>query len=515
MMMADAANGLALALSFALLWHRRSVAGITILAAQSALVALAALAAGAWLLAAVLCVWGVAGLPWLLPRLLGRGSPRGSGRFAVMLGGAALAAVCLPVAGIGPGLAVGLLGALLAATRRDPIRQIIGLAALQNGIVLAGLASGAGLALAAVPLVPALALGATWIGRRHRAIPKIPHLAVFVPCAALFLLSCALPAYGGFVLGPVRLSAAGIYAAILISFVVAALRFPGLGRSVPSHPAEIVLALAAVAAVLVDDPGLAWLALTIATACALIAAPAHRLPLACIGLGLALLGCVLLPAAPLPALACRLAGYACISLLSSELAVLSLLLVLRLPVVMPGHDPASLDPLLIAGGLLALGASIAGLLWRHADRRVTVLAMLGQSGVAVFALGLDTPQARFAALVQVTLLVFTRLAAELAVAESVPRMVALAGLAGLPPFGLFPGLALILAATAAESPPLLVPLVPGVMTLGWLMLRRLHAPVGRVRPALSWVPLALLLVLGFAMPAPLADGLRSVAAVLR
>jgi hydrogenase-4 component F len=96
------------------------------------------------------------------------------------------------------------------------------------------------------------------------------------------------------------------------------------------------------------------------------------------------------------------------------------------------------------------------------------------------------------------------------------RLVAMAGLAGVPPFGLFPGLALILAAAAARSPWLLLPLGAGVAGIAGAVLT--HLPARRPAPAaalpLAWLPLALLLLLGFAMPDPVLAWLRTAAAEL-
>ena len=313
-------------------------------------------------------------------------------------------------------------------------------------------------------------------------------------------MSCGLPWFAGTVAGPGRLDPIGVLAAILVSLLVWLLRWPAFARLTghasgvaredgpmphPVLPLGGTLTTAgACVAVLADRPILAWTGLVLATAASVAAVSPRQTRLAGLGLGLVLFGNVTASAAARPAGVTLLVGLACLAAISPELAGLAALLLLRMRVTL-GAVPG-LDPLLIAAGLLALAIAITGLA-RPRPNRLATLATLGQGGVAVFALGLHAPDASFAAVLQLVLLVLTRLALELAPSEGLPRLVALAGMAGLPPFGLFPSLALLLAATAAHAIWLMLPLLAGLAALGWLVLR---ARTGRTLPAAADAGLA-------------------------
>ncbi len=71
----------------------------------------------------------------------------------------------------------------------------------------------------------------------------------------------------------------------------------------------------------------------------------------------------------------------------------------------------------------------------------------------------------------------------------------------MPPFGLFSSLALILAATAARAPWLLLPLGAALAAIAWAVLLQLPTQ-RRLLASPAWVPLGLLLIAGFAMPEP-------------
>lgn len=539
-------GGAALAMSFALLGLRRSGSMLTMLGVQSAVVALLAAGQGAWPLACVELVWGAIGLPWLLASR--REAVRWSTEGGVMLlaAGAGLAAVCLPLGRIGPGLAIVLLSVLIVAARPGRDTPVVGLASLQNGAALAGLACGGGVALLAAPALSALvAAVASWpesaeaalparsvrAGRSHaasrrgeqgeqaeqviggRLSPAITRgqVAEFGACTVLLVFSCALPWFGS-VAGPWRIDPLGVLAAILVSLVATALRWPA-GRAVPAHLGGGVMTAGAILAVLAGSLPLLWIGLAIAAVGAMAGAPLRRMRMAALGLGFTLFGSLTLPAAPLPAMAAFLVGLACLGFVAPELAALAVLLALRLRGIV--GSMAGLDPLLIAAGLLALLLAVTGLATTSRKQSLPTLGMLGQAGVAMFALGLDTPEANLAAVLQIVLLILTRLAMDLAPEGGLPRLAARAGLAGLPPFGLFPSLALLLAATAERFAVLLVPLLAGLGAFGWLVLRDLPPGVLRFRPALAWLPLAALLLIGFILPGPVGAGLRLVAGELR
>lgn len=514
--LAESGDGALLALSFALLWQRRLPGMLAILALQGVVAALLAAQAGAWPLASIELVWGAAGLPWLLSRTPAS-PPWPATTVASLAAGAALGAVCLPIGAAGLGLAVSLLAGLLIALRPDPKVLVAGLGSLQAGVVAAGLASGTGgPSLLAAPVLPALGLvlcgaGAGFPVQPVRAVCRILSAAVtelayadFVLCLLLTLFACALPWLGGMVPGPWRFDPVGILAAVLVSLTVCALRWPA--RVQHAAPLGIIVTLGAFVAVLADRPVLAWAGLAVAGTAA--AAGSRHGRIAGIGLGLTLFGSITLHGATLPACVTMLVGLGCLAAVSPELTALALLFLLRLRGEL--GPLAGIDPLLIAAGLLALLLAVTGLTTTR-PARLPVLATLGQAGVAVFALGLDVPQARFVAVLHLVLLVLTRLALDLAPEGGLPSTAALAGLAGLPPFGLFPSLALLLVATTAQAPLLLVPLVAGLAALGWPVLRAMPPGRWRLTPSPAWLPLAAALLIGLILPGPLGAGLHLVA----
>ena len=201
--------------------------------------------------------------------------------------------------------------------------------------------------------------------------------------------------------------------------------------------------------------------------------------------------------------------------LSPELALTAVAVILRqrgLVSAVPGQTAP--DIVLLLAGLAALAISGFALLMRPNGHRHQQFDGFGQSGVAVFAFGLGTTEASLAGLLHLTLLALTLSAVMLSRQGGLDRVASLAGLAGLPPFGLFPSLALILAATAVCSSWLLLPLVAGLALLGWPVLASLPplrpAP-GHWQRRLAWIPLLLLLVAGFAMPGPVNAWMHTIA----
>ena len=138
-----------------------------------------------------------------------------------------------------------------------------------------------------------------------------------------------------------------------------------------------------------------------------------------------------------------------------------------------------------------------------------------QTGIGVFAFGLGTAEALFAGLITLLLLTVTWTAVEVSNAGKAERLVAVGGLAGLPPFGVWPGLVLIVLATAHRSVWLLLALSLALGLIAWATIARLpprrwtRAPV----PALAWVPLAATVLLGLAMPDAVTAWLRTLTMV--
>jgi hypothetical protein len=272
-------------------------------------------------------------------------------------------------------------------------------------------------------------------------------------------------------------------------------------------------------ACLLTDPLLTWLALAAATAAALfpmLPMAWDRVPLAGGGLVLALFGIVAVhgePTLSVVAPAGLILGYAMLACVVPDLLILLLALLLRVR-DLPG---SVVGPMLIGLGLAAvLGCGLRLLLWPSNPER-TALLRLGQGGAAVVAFGLGGVAAIFAGLVQVILLTVSGAAADVGGRPGPERVAIAAGLGGLPPFGVFPGLALILIAAAHRSTWLVLPLGTGLAMMGWATVLRLPAPrwVGPVTAAPVWLPLGFVLLIGWLMPESAADWLRATAALAR
>jgi len=428
-----------------------------------------------------------------------------------ILAGALLAALAALVPGTGLALAVVLLGLLLVASRPMPAHQALGIAAMQNGLVLAAVTAGLSnwrLALAVLPLLPALAGGAFWLGRdrARTALLSARRPAAWIDvalCGPALLFACTLPwqlgAHGPFW----RLDAPAAHMILMIAALAAAASWARRDATIVWGNQLAILA-GTVLAVLATAPLLSWLGMVLATVGASAAAlPVRaeawrRLRLGCTGLGLALFGVVALNATlpSLSATACVMLGYGTLAVLAPELTVAAVALILR----MRGTET---DDLLLALGLAALlVAALSLATTRGSQPRTLTLVGLAQGGAAVFAFGLGTNAGNLAGLLQLSFLALTQCALLLAREDGLDRLAALAGLAGLPPFGLFPSLALILTATAARLPWLLLPLGAGLAAIAWAVLLQLP-PERRLLLSPAWVPLALLLIAGFAMPDPL------------
>jgi hypothetical protein len=194
------------------------------------------------------------------------------------------------------------------------------------------------------------------------------------------------------------------------------------------------------------------------------------------------------------------AGFAAIAAVVPELAPVLVVLVLRLAGQTSWPPAAEAIGVGVAfGGLLACGA-VAIL---RSSRPVVSLLQQGQASIAALSLCLGWADGRFAALVLLILLFLCRSAARMK-HEPVASL-AVAGLSGAPPLGVFPGLVLVALALANHHAWLLLPvgcaLVP--ILLAGLPRRLLAFSPGRAIPSIGWLPLALALLIGYFAP----DGL--------
>lgn len=239
------------------------------------------------------------------------------------------------------------------------------------------------------------------------------------------------------------------------------------------------------------------------------------------------------------------------AVLSGSVLNVALVVILRLRGVMAANDEA-MDP---GGPIMALGllsvVFAAFSLWGRRDvKRFFAFSTIEQSGLAAFAIGLGGPGATFAAMLHLTLHTLAKSAVFQCVGRAAQRkraqsFQAIGGLivsdralgltlaagiiaiAGLPPFGLFSSEILILSETVRLHPWLVPPLAAGLVVGGWKLIARLISlclgeptpgdgpPVSRLALVPAWVHLAIVLVLGLAMPASVAGWFAAIAEVAR
>jgi hypothetical protein len=251
------------------------------------------------------------------------------------------------------------------------------------------------------------------------------------------------------------------------------------------------------------DPILAWMAVLGAAATVLLpggAAEHDRATLAYAGAGLALFGLLLLSQDPSAvAFLSLFAGYAALAAVVPDLALPLLVLLLRFA------DGGNWPPVAgILGTVIAVAALLgcAILLPQAAGRpHRAVLLHLGQASVTTLAIATMQPEGRYAAAVLLILLVLTRAACRAATGPA--GVLALAGLAGLPPLGVFPGVVLAVLVISSHAPWVLLPLLVGLvpMLLAGLPPRLRFRPLRTTLLSIGWLPLALALLFGFFAPA--------------
>ena len=236
------------------------------------------------------------------------------------------------------------------------------------------------------------------------------------------------------------------------------------------------------------------------------------------------------------------------AVLSGLLLNVALYALLRFKMLLAANAGAiAPGPLMIALGLLSL--IFAGfMLYRRRDiKRMFAYSSIEHMGIIVFAFGMAGPIGNFAGLLQMTMHSLTKSAIFFSVGhvaqvkgtqriadiggltESHPVLgwgliAGVAAIAGLPPFGVFQSEFLVVSSTFAREPVLAVLLVFGLLVaFGALMLRvtsvAFGAPRGPTGPVqASYVPmfvhLALVLVAGFYLPAPVVAWFQHVAALL-
>lgn len=503
---AQGAPGLALVLGLLLLHVRGGIAMAWVLLGQSALVSLAAAAASRPELAAGPLLVGAAA--WAVRQrsaTLGRSAPSVGPRVGLPVG-VALVVLCQSQGMLAQPLGLLLLAVLLAATRPQAPTQMMALVSLQNGITLAACRLEHGLALPLLclplplPLLAALGLGhpqPAWrlVQRRHA---RWCGWARFVASAGVFLATLLVP------LDPLAAVFAPLFAfEALLRAWVERRRLPA---APVGHVASLLRALGILLAVGAPEQTIGWLGIVLAAAACFWPVLERRRAEAAVtfcALGLALLGMLALRlGAPPIGFLCLFLGLAVVAAALPDLAAPLVVMVLRLsttPMWVPAADGMAAGAAL--GGLLLCALLLA----RHGRHRLALLH-LAQTAVALLAVGLDQPDGRFAALVLLILLTLTRAASRFPASPA--TRIARAGLAGIPPLGVFPGLILVTLSLSAHAPWLLLPLGLALLPMVPAGLARPVGNGGPGRPSLAWVPLALASGFGFFTPDALVQWLH-------
>jgi hypothetical protein len=506
--LAQACAGLALAAGLAMLCARQLRAAFICFAAQSASVAGVAVLGGQPLLA--LAPAASMAAIWLarnrIPPSAHADRPIGG-----VAAGVVLALLCLCEDDIGIPLAVVLLAVVLAAFRREPVARLLAACALGNGITLTGCIVAADdllpLACLALPLPIAGSLfawpqGLAGTRRRWRQRDAATWFGWMElgGAAALFAATLIVP-----------LGALASIFAPLIAFDGVVRARVALDSTRPWRRMASLLQLGFILlAVCATEPILSWLAVTAAATVALLPTTARhsdRALLACVGAGLALFGTLTLPLdSSLSGYLGLLAGYAMLAAAVPDLAIPLLVLLLR-SAVQTEWLPAA-GPLGTGVALTALLACSALLIRRRGDRADILL--LAQACMAGLAIATAQPDGRFAAAVLLILLSLTRTASR--AAGEPAALLSIAGLAGLPPFGVFPGLVLVALTVSSHTPWLLPPLGLALIPvlLAGLPRRLPSVPLRAALQSIAWLPLALAALFGLFAPMELVRWLAAV-----
>jgi hypothetical protein len=419
--------------------------------------------------------------------------------------GATLAVLCQSQGSIALPLTVILLSILLAATTRHPLMQVMALVGIQNGVVLAaclinhpGVPPVMLLPVACLILPLPLAVGLLFpvlMRRGNKAADWIAWLD----------LGLSLAVFAATLLVPLD-STASVFAPLL--GLDGVLRSCQRRKRAAMSPAARGLALLTsvflVLAVCSPNPIIDWLAVLASTATALLPTLTRRwnaVVLASLGAGVALFGLLLLTLAPsVPGYFSVFAGFTAIAAIVPDLSVVLVILLLRLANQAPWPPAAESLGLAIASiALLVCAAMVRG----KSPRSSVTLLQQSQASIAALSVCLGQADGRFAALAMLVLVILTRAAAR--VADGPAASLAIAGLGGIPPLGVFPGLVLVVLAMTGHDAWLLLLLgaacVP--ILLASLPGRPLTFRFKAAVPSVGWLPLALALFSGYFAP----DGL--------
>lgn len=301
-----------------------------------------------------------------------------------------------------------------------------------------------------------------------------------------------------------------VVAALIAAIVAILSRWQALARVRQAAPRRIggqVALGGMLLAMLAADPASRWIGMTVAVAAVLATRPprerADTLPLAAAGLGLSLFGVMTAASGPpLLAAGCLLMGGAAVVAMAPVLVPALPVLLVRFRAEAFGGQAGTDGSLLIAIGLVG-ALACAWLTWGEprAARR-DHWAVLGVAGLGTAAVGLGSPEGVFAGVILLLLLPLAQQAVALASRDGMDRWAAGAGLVGLPPLGVFPGLMMVVFATGRQAPWLLPLMILAVVGIGWGVVSRLtpRPAWGRLHRSSAWIPIGLALLIGLALP---------------
>lgn len=517
--LAQGSAGVALVMGFALLRAGQVSAAVILLAVQSVAVAVTVMVLHQPLMAVPPLL--LAATFWLLrrgmPMFHAQTAPIGGAKLGIGIG-TILAILCQSQAGLALPSAIVLLSILLAATRSHPMMHVAALVAAQNGIVLAGsfltqpfplpaslllpftcfalpLPVAAGLLIPAIVSAPnrsILQQASTWRPSRDRVATAIAWIDIGFAVAVL-VATLIVPLD----------SLASIFAPLL--GVDGVLRSCGRRsrRALPPIRRGSALLQTALIVLAVCAPNLiiAWLAVLAAMTMALLPTMSRRWTnavLAFLAAGLALFGMLLLTTAPLVIGYFSLfVGLALIAATLPSLAAVLVILILRLANQSPW--PPEIEELGVA--IATLGLLACALLLTNFNRPYrTTLLILSYASIAALTICIGQAEGRFAALVLLILLILSSAAARVTIGPV--ATFAVAGLAGIPPLGMFPGLVLAVLTISAFAPWLLLPIGIALVPIVWAGIP-LHRPsfIWSLRcPSVAWLPLLLALAAGYLAP---------------
>jgi hydrogenase-4 component F len=237
------------------------------------------------------------------------------------------------------------------------------------------------------------------------------------------------------------------------------------------------------------------------------------------------------------------------AVLAGSVLNVALVVILRLRGIMASNAQAiDPGPPIMALGLLSVLFAAFSLWGRRDVKRFFAFSSIEQSGLAAFAIGLGGNGATFAALLHITVHTLAKSAVFQCVGRAAQRKgsqrfdsisglissdrllgltlaAGIVAIAGLPPFGLFASEILILSSTMSLHPWLVLPVAIGLLVGGWKLFARLidlclgapgigHAPaIGALSLVPAWTHLAIVMLLGVAMPSAFAAWLAAAAQV--